>query len=65
MALFADEGQLTAWRDNIRSYSEAKKTGTLTAHVESPKRITHKEVKLREAEFDPILQHYNNQDRVS
>lgn len=63
MSIFAESDHVESWKNEIRSYSEAKKK-TAWDHVESPKKVTHREVKAKQVEFDPILQVFNRGDKV-
>lgn len=51
------------WGEELRQYTTAKRGGTQNLNTTKPHFVTEKEIKARDAEYNPVLQKYNNPER--
>ncbi|KRX10996.1 hypothetical protein PPERSA_03054 [Pseudocohnilembus persalinus] len=59
--MFVEQNDLNEWKQTLSDYQTIRRPKV--PKVENHKRITSKEIKFKEKEFDPILQQYLNSDK--
>ena len=53
-----------SWKEMVKNYNEERHRSIKRDSTDFSKVVTFKEVKAREAEFNPILQRYRENEKV-
>jgi hypothetical protein len=58
-----DKKDVDSWRTSLRDY-DVKRKSPIQERVERNKIVTHREVKFKDVEFNPVLSVYTDSKRV-
>jgi hypothetical protein len=61
--MFFPENDIQSWKNDLKEYDLKRKTFQIE-RVEKPVQITHKDVKLKDIQYHPILQVYADKNKV-